>query len=948
MHSAQPATTRSLRFQAQLLAAVGQAIIAVDLDRVIIYWNHAAETMFGWSREEALGRNATELLTGSETSEQHQEIGASLVQGRSWTGDYEVTRRDGAVLSVLVTNTPVFGPGGRLIAIIGASVDLTERNSGDKARRQLAAIVESSGDAIFSTTVDGVITSWNSAAEALFGYRADEIIGRSVALPAPPGADAEQIGVRRRLADGASHERLETIRQRRDGTLVDVTITASTILGEAGRPVGLSVVAQDITERAATQRALVVSARRLAEAQTNAQIGSFEFDVPSNELTWSDEYYRIVGLPATVTPTRERFVSIVHPDDVQRVVDCWSSSIADGSTFDIVFRIVRPDSSLRWVRARASAVRADGGDVVRLHGTVMDDTERIVTEQVRRTAESRFEAIFEQSEIGAVIVDLAGIPTRVNTAMCTILGRSRAELIGRRWSEFTDIDEVPLAQAMMTRTAEGSDTYADERRYVRPDGATVWVSSHVVLVRDEGGVPQYYAAQLQNITDRKNLEAEMAHRALHDPLTGLANRNGLVDRLERSLSTRRIGRGPAVMFLDIDQFKLINDSYGHGTGDDVLRIAASRIRDTLRPQDLIARVGGDEFVIVVDNTSLRNAEEVAARILRELARPWLNGDVEHVVRASIGIAFADDDSTPETLLRESDTAMYRAKEHRRQGIVLFDDALRTSSRRRHDTASALHHALDRQELLIEYQPVVELATGSMASVEALLRWNHPQRGAISPDEFIPIAEQTGLIVPIGAWVIDQACRQLARWHRLARGHPATTHLSMAVNVSVRQLLASDMSAEIGASLDRSGLDPRDLCVELTESVFMEDVDFFADALARLKDVGVGLSIDDFGTGFSSLSYLKRFPVDAVKLDRSFVTGLGTDRNDTALVAAIVAMAGALNLAVTAEGVETTPQLAGLHALGVGRAQGFYFARSLPAERIAALVAAGHRWPTGAT
>lgn len=461
-------SAESFRFQAELLAAVGQAIVVVDLERTVIYWNRAAEQMFGWSAAEALGQKSVDVLVRAETSEQTQAIYTSLFEGRAWTGDYQVTRRDGTPLSVLVTNTPVFDADGTLVAIMGTSVDLTERNLGEKARRQLAALVENSADAIFSTTVAGVITTWNKAAEQLFGYDAADITGQSISVLAPPNGGHEQIAVREHLADGGAPLRLETVRRRRDGALVDVTITASAIRDDDGEINGLSVMAHDITERVTTQRALATTTRRLEEAQRNASIGSFEFDVTSEGLVWSDEYCRILGLPMMATPTRARFVSMVHEDDVQAVSDCWLDAIENGTAFDIMFRIIREDGVVRHVRVRSTSERGEDGRVSRMHGTMLDDTDRIEAERIRRAAETRFEAIFEQSEIGAVIVDLDGNPTRVNTAMCLILCRSRGELLGRRWEAYTHPDEIPLGKAVLARVAEGFDTYSDERRYIRP------------------------------------------------------------------------------------------------------------------------------------------------------------------------------------------------------------------------------------------------------------------------------------------------------------------------------------------------------------------------------------------------------------------------------------------------------------------------------------------------
>jgi diguanylate cyclase (GGDEF)-like protein len=440
------------------------------------------------------------------------------------------------------------------------------------------------------------------------------------------------------------------------------------------------------------------------------------------------------------------------------------------------------------------------------------------------------------------------------------------------------------------------------------------------------------------------MEQELAHQALHDSLTGLPNRALLTDRLVHGLArSRRSGLQLAVMFLDVDQFKMVNDSLGHSAGDDLLRHAASQIQQAIRPGDTVARFGGDEFVVVCDDVSGLEVERVAERVLESLSRPWFIGDQKMHITASLGIAIADDVATPESLLRDSDSAMYRAKERGRGRFEMFDERLRLNARRRLATASALHRALERDEFVVHYQPVVSLVTGRMVSVEALVRWNHPEHGLVTPEAFISLAEETGLIVPIGARVLDQACEDLARWHRIARASEVDAGLTIAVNLSVRQMLAPDIAGSVDEALQRNGVNPADLCLELTESVFMEDVEYFGRTLGGLKALGVDLAIDDFGTGYSSLSYLKRFPVDGVKVDRVFVDGLGTDPHDTALVAAIVAMASALDLQVTAEGVETHEQLAGLKHLGVQRAQGFHFARPMSAELISKLVAAQHFW-----
>ncbi|MGZ8758668.1 MAG: PAS domain S-box protein [Aeromicrobium sp.] len=927
-----------VRFQADLRAAVGQAVIATDPAGVVVYWNRAAQDLYGWSAADAVGRSINDLISAAESVEQGDAILDGLRNGRSWSGDYWVKKRDGTRFPVYVTNSPVFGADGRLVAIIAVSVDVSQRRAGEELGRELAAIVNGSGDAIFGVTNGGMVTTWNRAAERLFGYTSDEIVGRSIVLLAPAERTTEQAEVCARVVAGGPAEDLETLCCRKDGSTVDVLVSVSPVADETGGVLGLSVIMHDISGRRSAQRHVEASARQMAEAQRAAHFGSAEFDLVTGEITRSEEYSRILGLDPGLQPTSEELLSMVHPDDRPTVARAWADAVERGVPFDLVGRIVRPDSEQRWVRFKAVPELDEDGTAVMVMETLLDETERIEAERVRRSAETRFEVGFEETGIGAVIVDLQGVPIRVNAAIESLLGRSEDQLVGHVWTEYTHPDEIPLGMMVLARVAAGHDTYQDERRYVRPDGTVVWAASHVTLVRDESGTPEYFFAQLQDITERKQMEEALIHGALHDSLTGLPNRALLTDRLIQSLAgVRQRGTQLGVMFLNVDYFRQVNNSLGRAAGDDLLRHVGARITGAIRPGDTVARFGGDEFVVVCDDVSILEAEQIAEQVLAALSQPGPIGEQESSVKASLGIALADENATPESLLRDSEAAMYRAKDRGRARIELFDEALRSRAERRFAMVAALRRALERNEFIVHFQPVVDLSTGAMVSAEALLRWNHPDLGLVQPDEFIPLAEEIGLIVPIGAWVLEEACEQLVRWQLI---EPSMT---VAVNLSVRQMLVPDFAGAVHDILRRTATPPETLCLELTESMFMEDVDYFGTTLAGLKALGVQLSIDDFLTGYSALSYLRHFPVDAVKVDRAFVDGLGTDPHDTALVAAIIAMAAALALQVTAEGVENQDQLANLKRLQCQRAQGFYLARPMPAAGTDQLIAESHRW-----
>ncbi|MGH9043069.1 MAG: putative bifunctional diguanylate cyclase/phosphodiesterase [Acidimicrobiia bacterium] len=430
---------------------------------------------------------------------------------------------------------------------------------------------------------------------------------------------------------------------------------------------------------------------------------------------------------------------------------------------------------------------------------------------------------------------------------------------------------------------------------------------------------------------------ELREAAVHDALTGLPNRKLLVDRLDQALARQiRGGRSVALLFLDLDRFKLLNDSRGHAIGDQVLVTVAERLRQVVRPADTVARFGGDEFVVVCEDVDgVADATGLAERIAAALEVPFSLDGGEVFLSVSVGVSMAGPGSSAEELLRDADAAMYRAKEHGRSRIEFFDEGMRTEAGVRLEVQNALHRAVERDELRLLYQPVIDLPTGRMVGVEALLRWAHPEQGVLPPGLFVPMAEELGLIVPIGNWVFAEAARQLAEWQRAAPQQPP---LVLAVNLSTRQLREPGLVDTFRRIITETGIDPTGVCLELTETVLMEDPDLYLQPLLDLKALGLRLAVDDFGTGHASLSYLKRFPFDVLKIDRSFVRGLGRDAADTAIVRGVIDLAHALGLEVVAEGIEDREHLVELRALGCDLAQGYHFARPLPAAAISALLA----------
>ncbi|MFA7280196.1 MAG: EAL domain-containing protein [Sterolibacterium sp.] len=544
--------------------------------------------------------------------------------------------------------------------------------------------------------------------------------------------------------------------------------------------------------------------------------------------------------------------------------------------------------------------------------------------------------ILDQIHDSVIAMDLAGFITQWNKGAERLFGYTAPEAIGNNiLFLYVDEDQEVDLQLQDIFLEHGGREMEVRRR--KKSGEVFWASLTLSLLRDDHGEPSGMIGYLSDITERKRSEERINYLAYYDAITGLPNRSLMNILVDQSLvEAKRGSQLGALLFIDLNRFKPINDTLGHEVGDRLLQQVGQRFRTALRNADMVARMGGDEFVAALFNITKReHAGNVAQKLLDALDAPILLDGHELSIGASIGISiFPDDGPDSATLLRYADVAMYRAKQAPQKSYAFFSPEMNQIAVGRLSIESGLRRALERGELLLHYQAKVNIETGRIIGAEALVRWNHPERGMVSPAEFIPIAEETGLIVSIGEWVLEEACSQAHTWEQ--RGIPP---LKLAVNISARQI-NSKLPHSIGALLGRHGLTPDWLELELTESMLMNNTDSVIDMMDELNAMGISLSLDDFGTGFSSLSYLKRFPIDTLKIDRSFVTGTPKDPDDCAIAGAIVGMAKQLRLNVIAEGVENREQLAFLKSLGCDEIQGFLFSRPLPADQIMAMVTSG--------
>ncbi len=627
------------------------------------------------------------------------------------------------------------------------------------------------------------------------------------------------------------------------------------------------------------------------------------------------------------------FENLIHPDDRAAVRRQVMDALERGHRYHVEYRIRHRNGQYRWVSERGAAFRSDRSSEPMIAGHIQDATTKKEAEAIYREAERRYRSIFENTIEGIYQSSPDGRFVTANPAMARMFGYSSPEQFV---ADIKGIEEELYVEPtrrndFLSLIEQNGQVREFESQAYRRDRSIIWISENARAVRDNDGALLFFEGTVEDITERKVQETVAQYQATHDSLTGLLNRNALACRLAEALERRRPHEYVAVLYVDIDQFKYVNDSLGHHMGDQYLRIVASRLSACLRRGDSVARQGGDEFIVLLEGLSAgEEVDQYAQTILSNISQPWRINSVDIHATCSIGISIAPSDALDaDTMLRHADAAMFRAKALGRNNYRHFTANLSNRAFDRLEWSNRLRNALTQGEFLLHYQPKVEVLTGRIVGAEALLRWQTPNGESISPADFIPLAEEVGLIVPIGEWVLREACHMNRQW-QCAGYRP----IPIAVNISAIQLERADLVEKVIGILEETELTPRYLELEITESALMSDVSQSISTLERLRRVGVRSAIDDFGTGYSSLAHLKRFAVDTLKIDRSFICNITRDRGNISIVQAIISLAHTLGLTVVAEGVETPEEYRLLSARGCDQIQGFYSGRPMPAEALA--------------
>lgn len=903
-----------------IVSSTSDAIFVKDLQWRYLLVNQAACTLFGRTREQIIGRTDFELFQ-TESAQAIRALDESVLgSGTIQTAnEYAVTQKTGRRMIFLATKGPLFDASGKVYGLFGISRDITERRRDDE---DLRLVLQHAGDAIWITNEHGEFSFANPAACHLTGYSLEQFqTMRFVDLLPPSESEVRESELHKLTLE--KHAKNIWALRCADGSLVDVALSMEHL--PDGRYIAFG---RDLTEEQVAQEALSRREKQLARVLAGTDQGYWDWNIKTNEFQVSARWETMLGYePGEMQVHPDNWNKYVHPADFPKVLESAQRHLAGLiPSHEIEMRCLTKSGEWRWILTRGRVVERDvDGQALIMSGTHTDITQRKQFEQVQKDATTVFTSSYE----GIMVVSTEGLITKVNPAFTRITGYSEQEVVGKSPKILSSGQQEEAFYQSLWHDLSQNDFWRGEITNRRKSGDIFVELLSISTVRDEFGEPLHYIGVFSDISQFKAHEAELDRIAHYDTLTDLPNRRLLGDRLGQAIiRAQRSETLMAVCFLDLDGFKAVNDQHGHAVGDQLLISVSHSLRQVLRANDTLARLGGDEFVILLcDMHSSVECMQILDRILGAASRPVKIDEVSLHLTSSIGVSiFPDDNSDADSLLRHADQAMYMAKNAGKNRYQLFDPEGDRQAQEHRAYVSSLSTALHENQFVLYYQPKVDLSDGRIIGAEALIRWQHPERGLLAPVEFLTYIQGNQLDQQLGEWVIEQALIQGQAWHR------QNLHLGVSVNISAAHLLQRDFCERLALALQRYP-DMPSSCFELEvlETAAIADIDQAVKILQQCRQLGVHFSLDDFGTGYSSLTYLRKLPIDTLKIDQSFVRDMLQDNEDLGIVEGVIRLAKAFNREVIAEGVETLDHGAALLKLGCHLAQGYGIARPMPAE-----------------
>jgi diguanylate cyclase (GGDEF)-like protein/PAS domain S-box-containing protein len=896
-----------------------------------------------YSREELIGTDNRAYQTPEEAKKTYfafRQVYETGIPNKAL--EMEIIRKDGTTGVFEVSISLIMDSSGVPIGFRGISRDITKRKQMEnllkESEEKYRTILEEMNDGYFEVDLTGKYTFVTETNARLLATTPEKLLGKDSSEYMVKEDIPLVRGAFNKIYKTGKPERNITYRAlHKDGTISIAELSGFPRKDEKGNIIGFRGIARDITERKQMEEALRQSEEKYRNILQSIQEGYFELDLAGNYTFVNDANCRLLGYSRDEIIGMNARQHMPHEDNYKKVSQAYTELFLTGKPIEsLEIFSVKKDGTPIIYETSVTLIKNAQGKAIGFRGVSRDITERKRMEEQIRQSEERYRSIIENMTDGYFEVDLYGNFTYFNDAQCRNLGYTCEELIGMNRHQYADEKNVKALFRLFNNVYKtGIPVKTHEVELIKKDGAIAYNEISVNLIRNKNGEAIGFRGISRDITERKRQQEKIHYLATHDSLTGLPNRMMLNQLLSHAINAaKRHNRKLAVFFIDLDRFKIINDMLGHEAGDRLLQEIALRFRHALRSMDIVARMGGDEFVVLIEE--IENCEQistVAHKLMAEAAKPFSLMSEEFRVTASIGISiYPKDGETEQSLMKNADIAMYFAKEEGKNNFQFYSKDIKSHSIEKLSIETQLRFALERNELFLMYQAKVDFKTALITGVEALLRWNNPALGAITPLQFIPVAEETGLIVPIGRWVLNTACGQNIAWQK--EGLPP---VCTSVNLSLRQLLDEHLLYDIENALKNSGLSPSLLELEITESMVMHNPGRMISILGKIKELGVRLAIDNFGTGYSSLAQLKHLPVNTLKVDRSIIHNVPEKTEDKAIAEAIIAMGKTLSLKVVTEGVETKEQMEFLRQLPCDEMQGFYFSKPLMPDKFANLL-----------